>query len=115
MLQTKAFIQAVCQRTQAVSIKAGFGPKGGLWVCRKSQKVSTASDQYFMSYVKKLKGGGQIDPLPAGIGLNIDFQIILDQTTVLRIWLGMRHHLKLCLYYVNFRNKCTSDFLCEGI
>ena len=27
-------------------------PKG-LWVCRKSQKISTASDQYFLSYVKK--------------------------------------------------------------
>ena len=26
---------------------------GGLWVCRKSQKISTASDQYFLSYVKK--------------------------------------------------------------
>ena len=29
----------------------------------------TASDQYFLSYIKKLQGGGQIDPPPAGIGL----------------------------------------------
>ena len=46
-----------------------LGLKGGLWVCRKSQKISTASDQYFLSYVKKTTGGGQIDPPPAGIGL----------------------------------------------
>ena len=38
-------------------------------VCKKSQKISTASDQYFLSYVKKTTGGGQIDPPPAGIGL----------------------------------------------
>ena len=31
--------------------------------------MSTASDQYFLSYVKKTTGGGQIDPPPAGIGL----------------------------------------------
>ena len=43
-----------------------------LWVCRKSQKISTASDQRFLSYVKKTtKGWGQIDP-PAGIGLKVD-------------------------------------------
>jgi len=48
-----------------------LGLKGGLWVCKKSQKISTASDQYFLSYVKKTSGGGQIDPPPpAGIGLN---------------------------------------------
>jgi len=42
---------------------------GGLWVCRKSQKISTALDQYFLSYVKKnYRGGGQIAPPPAGIG-----------------------------------------------
>ena len=40
-------------------LKPGFKLKGGLWVCRKSQKISTASDQYFLSYVKKnYKGGG---------------------------------------------------------
>ena len=32
--------------------------KGGLWVFRKSQKISTASDQYFLSHVKKGQGGG---------------------------------------------------------
>ena len=32
----------------------------------KSQKISTASDQYFLSYVKKTTvGGGQIDPPPS--------------------------------------------------
>ena len=41
-----------------------LGQKGGLWVFRKSQKISTASDQYFLSYVKKTTGGGQIDPPP---------------------------------------------------
>ena len=40
-------------------LKPGFRPKG-----RKSQKISTASDQYFLSYVKKLQGG-QIDPPPS--------------------------------------------------
>ena len=58
LLQGKAVIQAVCLRTQAVSIKARFlGLNGGLWVFRKSQKISTASDQYFLSYVKKTTAG----------------------------------------------------------
>ena len=48
-----------------------LGPKKGFWVFRKSQKISTASDQYFLSYVKKTTGGGQIDPPPAGIGLKM--------------------------------------------
>ena len=70
LLQEKAVIQAVCLRTQAVSIKARpLGLKGGLWVCRKSQKISTASDQYFLSYVKKLQGVVKLTPPPAGIGL----------------------------------------------
>jgi len=34
--------------------------KGGLWVFRKCQKMTTASDQYFLSYVKKLRVGGLI-------------------------------------------------------
>ena len=34
-----------------------LGLKGGLWVFRKSQKMSTASDQYFLSYVRnRVKG-----------------------------------------------------------
>ena len=47
--------------------------KGGLWVFRKSQKILTASDQYFLSCVKKTKGGGgsNCPPPPAGIGLKI--------------------------------------------
>ena len=63
LLQEKAVIQAVCLRTQAVSIKARFYV--GLWVCKKSQKISTASDQHFLSYVKKNYRGGQIDPPPS--------------------------------------------------
>ena len=30
---------------------------GGLWVFRKSKKISTASHQYFSSYVKKTTAG----------------------------------------------------------
>ena len=41
--------------------------KGGLWVCRKSQKMSTASNQYFLSYVKKTTGGVKLTPPPVGI------------------------------------------------
>ena len=39
---------------------------------RKSQKISTASDQYFLSYVNKTTGGGVklTPPPPPGIGLN---------------------------------------------
>ena len=52
-------------------LKPGFRPKGGgLWVCRKSQKISTASYQCFFNLCKKNYRGGQIDPPPpAGIGL----------------------------------------------
>ena len=32
--------------------------KGGLWVIKKSQKISTASDQYFLSYLINYRGGG---------------------------------------------------------
>ena len=39
--------------------------KGGLWLFRKDQRSSTASDQYFLSYVKKTKL-----PPPVEIGLN---------------------------------------------
>ena len=47
-----------------------LGLKGGLWVLRKNHKISTASDQYFLSYVKKTTGGGvKLTPHPAGIGL----------------------------------------------
>ena len=35
-----------------------LGLKGGLWVFRKSQEISTASNQYFLSYVKKKLQGG---------------------------------------------------------
>ena len=33
-----------------------LGLNGGIWIFRKSQKISTASDQYFLSYVKKTTG-----------------------------------------------------------
>ena len=35
-----------------------LGLKTGLWGFRKSQKISTASDQYFLSYEKTTTGGG---------------------------------------------------------
>ena len=59
LLQEKSVIQTVCRRTQAVNIKARFlaQREGLLWVCRKSQKMSTASDQCFLSYVKKTTAG----------------------------------------------------------
>ena len=50
---------------QAVCLSPVLGLKGGLWVCMKSQKISTASDQQFLSYVKKTTGGGQIGPPPS--------------------------------------------------
>ena len=42
-----------------------------LWVFRKSYKISAASDQYFLIYVKKLQGGMQMDHLPGGIWFRI--------------------------------------------
>ena len=48
LFQEKAVIQEVCLRTQAVSSPV-LGLTCGLWVCRKSQKISTASDQYLLS------------------------------------------------------------------
>ena len=40
--------------------------QGGLWVFRKSQKIWTASDQHFLSYVKKnYRGGGKLPPPPS--------------------------------------------------
>ena len=56
LLQEKAVIQAVFLRTHAVSPVLGL--KRGLWVFRKSQKILTASDQYYLSYVKKTTGIG---------------------------------------------------------
>ena len=47
---------------------------GELWVFRKIQKICTASDQYFLSYVKKLK-----PPPPAGVGLKESHSIKSDQ------------------------------------
>ena len=61
LLQEKAVIQSVCLRTLGLRTEV-LGLKEGLWVCRKSQKIATASDQYFLSYVIGL-------PPPAGIGL----------------------------------------------
>ena len=65
LLQEKGVIQALCLRTQS-SIRARFCLRGGLWVCTTIQKISTASDQYFLSYVKKTT---------AGIGLKWYFQV----------------------------------------
>ena len=72
LLQEKVVIQIVCLRTQAGSKKARFqlDLKGGLWVFRKSQKkISIASDQHYLSYVKNQRGGVNWPPPPAGIGL----------------------------------------------
>ena len=57
-------------RLRQLVLKPGFRPKGrALGMYWKSQKISTASGQYFLSYVKKTTGGGgEIDPPPAGIG-----------------------------------------------
>ena len=57
------------------------------------EKISTASDQYFLSYVKKIQGGGQINP-PAGIGLNeylwneddIANLLVMILTFLLSVW-----------------------------
>ena len=49
--------QAMHRRTQAVDLKVGL-------VFRKSQKISTVSDRYFLSYVKKIIGGGGPGPPP---------------------------------------------------
>ena len=47
--------------------------KWGACVSKKSQKIWTASDQYFLSYLKKNIKGGSPGPLPppAGIGLSV--------------------------------------------
>jgi len=55
LLQAKAVIQAVCLRLRQLVLKPGFRPKGRALGIKKSQKISTASDQYFLSYVKKLQ------------------------------------------------------------
>ena len=66
--QKKSFRQCALGLRQLV-LKPGLCLKGGLWVCKKSQKISTASDQYFLSYIKKTTGGGvKLTPLPAETG-----------------------------------------------
>ena len=65
LLQEKAVIQAMYL-------------KGGLWVCTKSQNISTASDQYFLSYVKKNTGGGVKLTLPPPAGIGLKFKTVLD-------------------------------------
>ena len=51
-------------------LKPGFRPKWrALRVLRKSQKISTTSDQYFLSYVKKTSGGSNLPPPLEGNGL----------------------------------------------
>ena len=52
--------------------RPGLDLKGGLLVFRKSQKISTASDQYVLSYVKNnYRGGGGIwPPHPSRIRVN---------------------------------------------
>ena len=45
-----------------------LGLKGGLWVFRKSPKILTVSDQYFLSYVRKTTRGGVSNCLPPPAG-----------------------------------------------
>ena len=45
-----------------------LGLKGGLWVWRKSQKISTASDQYLC---KKTTGGVKLTPPPSRKRVNM--------------------------------------------
>ena len=60
-------------RLRQLVLKPGFRPKGRAWVCRKSQKILTASDQYFLSFVKKITGGGvKIDPRPSRNRVNME-------------------------------------------
>ena len=66
--QKQSFRQYAWGLRQLV-LKPGFRPKGRALECKKSQKISTASDQYVLSYVKKLQGGGSNWPPPAGIVL----------------------------------------------
>ena len=51
--QKQSFRQCAWGLWQLV-LKPVLGLKGGLWVCKKSQKISIASDQYFLSYVNVL-------------------------------------------------------------
>ena len=55
-----------------------MGLKGELWVCRKSQKISTASDPYFLSYVKKTTGGVKLTPPPSRNRVNLHHVPIID-------------------------------------
>ena len=58
------------------------------------EKISTASDQYFLSYVKKTTGGVKLTPPPAGIGLNeylwneddIANLLVMILTFLLSVW-----------------------------
>ena len=59
--QKQSFRQCAWGLRQVV-LKPVLGLNGGLWVCKKSQKISTASDQYFLSYVKKTTGGVKLTP-----------------------------------------------------
>ena len=57
-------------RLRKLVLKPGFRPKGRALGMKEKSKNSTASDQYFLSYVKKIQGGGKLTPTPpAEIGL----------------------------------------------
>ena len=64
----------MCQRTQAVSVTAGFILKGRAMGVKEVRKFKQPQPNTFLSYVKKTTGGGKFPPPPppAGIGLKND-------------------------------------------
>ena len=53
LLQEKVVIQALYLMTQPISLKARFRPKGKAMGIQENSKISIASDQQFLSCVKK--------------------------------------------------------------
>ena len=83
-------------------LKPGFRPKGRAWVCKKSQKISIESDQYFLSYVKKTTGGGSNCPPPSRNRVKIIFSM-LTSCNILPFFELWRIPLYVCLKMVFLR------------
>ena len=74
--QKQSFRQCAWGLRQLV-LKPGFRPKGRALGIKKSQKISTASDQCFLSYVKKLRGvGGSNSQQEYGQRILVCFKIL---------------------------------------